>query len=79
MAIKYCEYCGKEFKPNDYRQRFCTRQCGAKHRWGVEYAGTGTCPHNNAVECSCRVCSKCGWNPKVAEERSARLEAKHGD
>lgn len=72
MAIKYCKHCGKEFKPNDYRQVFCSMQCSARNRWGVEDADTGTCPYNDAVECSSRKCSKCGWNPEVAK---ARLEA----
>lgn len=76
MAIKYCEYCGKEFDPYDCRRRFCSQSCSAKHRFGVEDENTGTCPHNNEVECSSRVCSKCGWNPKVAQ---ARLEAMYGN
>lgn len=28
--MKKCQQCGKEFKPNDYRTRFCSRNCSAK-------------------------------------------------
>ena len=28
-----------------------------------------TCPHNEGILCGNMKCAKCGWNPKVMEER----------
>ncbi len=33
----------------------------ANNRW--------VCPYAENVSCSTRECNKCGWNPKVAEQR----------
>lgn len=27
------------------------------------------CIHNPSVDCECRECNKCGWNPDVDKER----------
>ena len=33
------------------------------------------CKHNEGVCCEYGNCSRCGWNPKEAAERSARILA----
>ena len=37
------------------------------------------CPYNEGLICEKKECWRCGWNPKVAEVRMARMEASHGN
>jgi hypothetical protein len=38
------------------------------------------CPFNGAVVCVVQIfCDRCGWNPKVAEERLNRITQDHED
>ena len=34
------------------------------------------CVHNEGCRCRKMECSRCGWNPRVAAQRSAAYEAK---
>ena len=34
------------------------------------------CPYNEGCACRTRNCGSCGWNPKVAERRAAKLMGK---
>lgn len=38
---------------------------------------TDDCKYNKMVECATvsRVCSRCGWNPAIKEERTRKLSA----
>ncbi len=41
--------------------------------------GVETCPHNEACQCDRwqrALCHRCGWNPKVAQKRFAKLMGK---
>lgn len=39
-----------------------------------ETKNTATCPFNEGVVCTVQLfCDRCGWNPKVAEERTERI------
>jgi hypothetical protein len=31
------------------------------------------CPYQRNVECSCRNCDRCGWNPEVAKARLDKI------
>lgn len=31
------------------------------------------CPHNSECRCRSMTCYKCGWNPEVAKQRSAKI------
>ena len=85
VLTKICPKCGIEFKTVRGHQRFCSKSCSNRGRrketddydhsleWkqSEEY-GTWECPYQVNVGCLVRECSKCGWNPKVAQ---ARLDA----
>lgn len=36
------------------------------------------CPHNEGCRCDKKDCFNCGWNPKVAAYRTARIMKKLG-
>lgn len=40
--------------------------------------GPFTCPYNEACRCSQMRCKACGWNPEVAQKRSAKILKNHG-
>ena len=44
----------------------------------VKEHGRYVCPHNEECRCRSRDCWRCGWNPKVAEKRRAKLEERMG-
>ena len=81
-----CAYCGKVVQVMLFsqKQKFCSKPCS------VSYARVfrGTTPKNNptggcifqpdSINCFRMECGKCGWNPKVAQERlDAIKEKKH--
>ena len=47
--IKICEYCGKEFKTKDKRQKFCNRECSNNFR---------TRKSNSKIKVKCTNCGK---------------------
>ena len=90
---KVCPKCGTEFKTVRGYQKFCCKRCSNRGRtiekgdfddsltWEkIEEDGRWQCPYNLEVSCVVRNCSKCGWNPVVAEARlKAYMEKRNGD
>ena len=44
--------------------------------WSKRRHGKLTCLYNEWCRCTKRECGRCGWNPRVAEQRRAAYEAK---
>lgn len=66
-----CIVCGK--KGLDYSggsKKYCCKWCRDKARGHI---GGYTCKYNETVNCTIPDCSRCGWNPTVAKERSEKL------
>ena len=81
-----CPICSEPTKPG---RTFCSRTCAGKYAsarpaskidtnfdWKKNGGGSYFCRYQENVECSDRNCAKCGWNPKVAAERSAAFARK---
>jgi hypothetical protein len=68
MAKFVCLYCGKEFegRPGEENRVLCSKKCYQNFMYEQTHF---TCPNNEAVVCTQKVCWKCGWNPKVAQKR----------
>jgi hypothetical protein len=87
---KICPTCGKEFKTTRPHQKYCCHSCSNRFRnadYGnfdksLEWKRSTTdesmwqCPYQINVECSCRNCDRCGWNPKVAKARTEAFARK---
>lgn len=85
MAEFICEHCGKTFTGSNvtHKYRFCGKSCAALGRagaydvrlnWKFEN-GKWQCPYNEGVACEHRVCTKCGWNPRVDRQRRKKRGA----
>lgn len=73
-----CETCGTEFVSRLKGAKYCSHVC-ANQKNVTRQKAEDTCPHNSHVICSnygSGKCGACGWNPVVAEERSAKLRQK---
>ena len=42
----------------------------------ANYTKNKDCPYNNALECSVKNCTRCGWNPEVAQRRLDKILGK---
>ena len=85
--------CGKERVVRGYSLRIGeTISCGCTRRKDMELIYIKNdpnykkksfksipCPYNEGCHCKTKDCWRCGWNPKVAEVRRARMEAGHGN
>lgn len=40
----------------------------------ANYTKQTDCPHNKELICTVKNCNRCGWNPKVAEIRLAKIK-----
>lgn len=89
-----CPICGGATKPyRSYCSRSCAGKAawiGNKsadraaridktHDWIQVGDGFYQCRYQEHVRCKDRNCSKCGWNPTVAEERNKALESKRAE
>ena len=45
----------------------------------VDVNGQIICPYNTECRCWEMECHKCGWNPKVAERRLAKLKGEDNE
>ena len=86
-----CQHCGREklVYPSE-AFKFCSRSCANKGvadaeeydtslNWKRGSGNLWDCPYNVGVGCEKRTCVRCGWNPKVAQERiEAFLEEVNG-
>ena len=87
LAIeRQCAFCGKTFTVNfrTSKQKCCSVSCAGKmaaftgvdldFEWKKERDGKYACRFNpEGCSCSNRRCQDCGWNPKVAQERSRKI------
>ena len=84
IYVKKCLYCGCEIKTENKTQRYCSRSCSNRGRYGAtgfdkslkwekDIDGKWQCPYNEEVSCETRKCHKCGWNPRVAKARMERM------
>lgn len=94
VLTKICPRCGIEFKTTRGYQVFCSHSCSNRNKERVAYAlgdydsslkwersaenGLWLCPYNMGVACSTRWCTTCGWNPVVAEARTAKILEAYG-
>lgn len=91
VFTKICPTCGIEFKTTNEWQTFCRKTCS--NRGGASKGkdfdsslkwerssedGKWLCPYTFGVACSGRRCSKCGWNPEVAEARTKKILESYG-
>jgi hypothetical protein len=91
MIEKKCEYCGKVMTTGQVRKgnRFCSTKCASLgvyeadvdrdypwerlpgRMWKCRYVESGE------IACRGRRCSKCGWNPEVAEARTEAIRQRN--
>lgn len=67
-----CNNCGTEFWTRRKSAKYCSHFC-ANQKTSGEKMNYERCPHNEAVCCYIHKCRSCGWNPRVAQERTDRL------
>lgn len=72
-----CAHCGKvvKVKCKFQVQRFCNKSCAVSYRNKLRLGPKGeSCIYEPVgVICERQVCSKCGWNPEVAQARLERI------
>ena len=72
-----CVNCGKVVKVQRKWQlkTFCSKSCAVAYRYKVKYEQQGgSCIyHPVGVICYRQECSKCGWNPEVAQARLEKI------
>ena len=75
IYTKTCPYCGLEFQTTNPRQLCCSISCAARRRRERERNEELIlgCIYQEGIDCYDRTCDKCGWNPKVAEERLKKI------
>ena len=82
-----CLLCGAEFVKTRPDKKYCTRRCTmiandratrARAKARIEAVGTD-CPYNVAIDCYEHKCNSCGWNPRVAKERTEKILQKMED
>lgn len=91
MIEKKCEYCGKTMllESSKSKKRFCNRSCAnlsayevdtdMDYAWERLQGRLWKCRYVDSGEIACRVrrCSKCGWNPEVAEARTETIRQRY--
>lgn len=73
-----CETCGTEFVSRLKGAKYCSHVC-ANQKTVKKQKQEKLCPHNSHVVCGSfhsGKCGKCGWNPVVAQGRSAMIREK---
>ena len=74
-----CGWCGKLFQPIRPSHLFCSKDCYAAAAYTVNKKPIPvelSCSYNEQLICSMHTCSKCGWNPEVAQARLDAILAK---
>lgn len=82
IEIVTCDYCGTKFEARAKTAKYCSHHCANsrymdRRRKKKKEEEPTRCHYNQWVSCDKRCnCEACGWNPKVAEERTAMLREK---
>lgn len=76
--LKSCAWCGRLFTPVRSSHLHCSKDCYAAATYTASKKPVSAelaCPYNENLICAKHNCSKCGWNPEVAEARLAAIVA----